>query len=211
VTLHRLPITDHCTLCPALAANRQRIVRGHGDPQARVLLVGEAPGYLGADRTGVPFTGDRSGRRVQGLLIRLGLSEETDPAMAAPRLRGVYLTNVVRCNPPGNRNPTPAEVANCAPYLADELAAIRPQVVATLGTFAARWAFEALLHAEMPAGIRELHGRVWLAGDVTLLTLVHPARASNAQMTVAEQGLKGLLQGLSNLPKPAPSTPTAAA
>jgi uracil-DNA glycosylase len=211
LTSHRLPLTDHCTLCPALVANRQRIVPGYGDPQARVLLVGEAPGYLGADRTGVPFTGDRSGRRVQGLLIRLGLSEETDPAVAAPRLRGVYLTNVVRCNPPGNRNPTPAEMVNCAPYLADELAAIRPQVVATLGTFAARWAFETLLHAEMPAGIRELHGRVWPAGDVALLTLVHPARASNVQMTMTEERLRGLLQRQNNLPEPASATPTAAA
>ena len=211
MTLHPLPLTDHCTLCPALAGNRQCIVSGYGDPQARVLLVGEAPGYLGADRTGVPFTGDRSGRRVQGLLIRLGLSEETDPAVAAPRLRGVYLTNVVRCNPPGNRNPTPAEVANCTPYLAAELAAIRPQVVATLGTFAARWAFETLLHAGMPAGIRELHGRVWPAGDVALLTLVHPARASGTQMAMAEERLQELLLERNNLLKPASSTPAAAA
>ncbi|MCB0241567.1 MAG: uracil-DNA glycosylase, partial [Anaerolineae bacterium] len=60
------------------------------------MIVGEAPGYLGADRTGVPFTGDRSGRRVQKLLIALGMSEETDPAVETPRLRGVWLTNVVR-------------------------------------------------------------------------------------------------------------------
>ncbi len=62
MTDHRLPITVPCSLCPALAANRRRIVHGYGDAGARVLLVGEAPGYLGADRTGVPFTGDRSGR-----------------------------------------------------------------------------------------------------------------------------------------------------
>jgi DNA polymerase len=184
--------TAHCSLCPALAANRRRIVHGYGDPQARVLLVGEAPGYLGADRTGVPFTGDRSGRRVQALLIRLRLSEESDPTVEAPRLQGVFLTNVVRCNPPGNRNPTPAEVANCAPFLNAELAAIHPQVVATLGTFAARWAFRALLEQEMTAGIRALHGRVWPAGDVTLLTLVHPARASTAQMATAETALREL-------------------
>ena len=126
-----------CTCCPALVANRQRIVRGYGDPPARLLMVGEAPGVHGADRTGVPFTGDRSGRRVQALLMRLGLSQETDPAVETPRLRGVWLTNVVRCNPPGNRNPTAAEVANCAPYLRAELEKIRPDVVATLGNFAA--------------------------------------------------------------------------
>ena len=186
-------IGDACFLCPILAANRQRIVHGYGDFQARVVLIGEAPGYLGADRTGVPFTGDRSGRRVQALLIRLGLSEESDPAVAAPRLRGVFMSNVVRCNPPGNRNPTPAEVANCAPFLRGELKAVRPAVVVTLGSFAAAWAFRELLHAELPAGIRALHGRTWPAGAVTLLTLVHPARASNAQMAVAEKALSRLL------------------
>lgn len=193
MTDHRLPFTDDCTLCPALVANRQRIVQGYGDPQARLMVVGEAPGYRGADRTGVPFTGDRSGRRVQALLIRLGLSLETDPTAEQPRLRGVYLSNVVRCNPPGNRNPTPVEVANCSPYLAAELAAIRPQIVATLGTFAARWGLQKLLGEEMPGGIRALHGQVWQADDVTLLTLVHPARASNAQMDIAEATLRGAL------------------
>lgn len=185
---------DNCIRCPELVANRQRIVRGYGDPQARLLIVGEAPGVHGADRTGVPFTGDRSGRRVQALLIRLGLSEATDPAVETPRLRNVWLTNVVRCNPPGNRNPTAAEVANCAPWLRAELEAIRPKVVATLGNFAAHWAFGELLGQEPPAGIRELHGQSWRAGDVTLLCLVHPARASNAQMAVAEDGLRRLLE-----------------
>ena len=157
------------------------------------MIVGEAPGYLGADRTGVPFTGDRSGRRVQALLIALGLSEETDPAVETPRLRGVYLANVVRCNPPGNRNPTPAEVANCTPYLQMELDSIRPKVVATLGTFAAAWVFNALLRQDLPAGIRALHGQTWQTGDVTLLCLVHPARASSVQMKVAEEEFRRLL------------------
>ena len=89
-----LLITNVCSHCPALVANRHLIVHGYGDPQARVMIVGEAPGYLGADRTGVPFTGDRSGRRVQALLIRLGLSEESDPAVELPQLHGVFLTQV---------------------------------------------------------------------------------------------------------------------
>lgn len=185
----------NCVQCPALAANRQRIVRGYGDPQARLLMVGEAPGYLGADRTGVPFTGDRSGRRVQKLLMALGMSEEIDPAVETPRLRDVWLTNVVRCNPPGNRNPTTVEVANCAPFVRAELETIKPEVVATLGNFAARWAFEELLGQEPPAGIRALHGQSWQATDVTLLCLVHPARVSNAQMALAEEALRRLLAG----------------
>jgi DNA polymerase len=184
---------DQCTRCPALAANRHRIVHGYGDLQARVMIVGEAPGYLGADCTGVPFTGDRSGRRVQRLLIALGLSEEIDPAIEQPRLRGGYLTNVVRCNPPGNRNPTLGEVANCAPYLRVEFETIRPDIVVTLGSFAARWAFGELLKQELPAGIRALHGQVLRAGDVTLLCLVHPARASSTQMEIATEALRELL------------------
>ena len=170
-------------------------MRGYGDPQARLLMVGEAPGYLGADRTGMPFTGDRSGRRVQKLLMALGMSEEIDPAVETPRLCDVWLTNVVRCNPPGNRNPTTVEVANCAPFLRAEMKAIKPKVVATLGNFAARWAFGGLMGQEPPAGIRELHGQTWRAGDVTLVTLVHPARASNVQLAVAEEALRSLLAG----------------
>jgi DNA polymerase len=100
---------------------------------------------------------------------------------------------VVRCNPPGNRNPTASEIANCTPYLLEELATIRPQVVATLGAFAARWAFAHLLQRPLPAGIRQLHGRTWPAGDATLTTLVHPARASSTQMALAERVLRDLL------------------
>jgi DNA polymerase len=137
-TMDRPDVAAGCARCPALVANRRRIVHGYGDPQASMMIIGEAPGYLGADRTGVPFTSDRSGRRLQSLLIALGLSQEVDPTVVAPRLRGVYLTNVVRCNPPGNRNPTAQEVANCAPYLRAELARLRPRAVVALGSFAMR-------------------------------------------------------------------------
>lgn len=157
------------------------------------MFIGEAPGYLGADRTGVPFTSDRSGRRLQALLIALGLSLESSPAVKRPRLKGVYLTNVVRCNPPGNRNPTAVEIANCASYLNQELAQIDPQIVVTLGNFAARWAFQSLLKCRPPAGIRALHAQTWPAGAVTLLCLVHPARASKEQMAQAEAALRDLL------------------
>lgn len=191
-------VTDQiepCTQCPALAANRRRIVPGYGDPQPRLMLVGEAPGLRGADRTGVPFTGDRTGRRVQALLMRLGLSQETAAGVERPRLHGVYLTNVVRCNPPGNRNPTPDEVSRCTPYLRAEMAALRPAVVATLGLFAAAWAFQDLLGQPLPAGIRALHGQRWLAADgVVVVTLVHPARASTAQMDAAAAALAAALE-----------------
>jgi DNA polymerase len=118
---------------------------------------------------------------------------ESNPAVEQPRLPGVFLTNVVRCNPPGNRNPTTAEIANCSAYLNQELAQVEPQIVVTLGNFAARWAFQSLLQDKPPAGIRALHGRTWQVGAVTLLCLVHPARASNKQMAQAESVLRDLL------------------
>lgn len=187
-----LPAND-CTRCPELVANRRCIVPGYGDPQARLMIVGEAPGCRGADRTGVPFTGDRSGRRLQALLIALGLSAESDPGLPAPRLRDVFITNVVRCNPPANRNPTAEEVANCAPYLRDELERIRPRVVATCGLFAARWACTELLHEALPSGLRALHGQTRQADDLKIVFFIHPARASTAQMATARIALEHAL------------------
>lgn len=187
-----LPVAG-CTRCPELAANRRCIVPGYGDPQARLMIVGEAPGYRGADRTGVPFTSDRSGRRLQALLIALGLSAATDPALPAPQLQGVFVTNVVRCNPPANRNPTAAEVANCAPYLREELQRVRPQVVATCGLFAARWACAELLREPLPSGLRAMHGQSRQASDLKIVFLVHPARASREQMAIARMALEGAL------------------
>lgn len=188
-----LTMAAGCERCPDLVANRRCIVHGYGDLSARLMIIGEAPGYRGGDRTGVPFTSDRSGRRVQDLLIALGLSKETAPDAKRPQLQGAFVTNVVRCNPPGNRNPTRAEVTNCSPYLQQELELVRPRVVATLGAFAATWAFVELLGRNLPAGIRALHGRVWPAGDTVLVTLVHPARASKAQLATAQRELYRLL------------------
>ena len=96
--------------------NGYHSVVGEGDLWAEIMFVGEAPGYKGGDLSGVPFTRDRSGVRLQQLLIELGLSHETDPRLERPRLR-CFVTNVVRCNPPANRTPTRAEIALCKPYL----------------------------------------------------------------------------------------------
>ena len=89
-----------CQRCPELAQNRRQIVHGYGDANADFLFIGEATGKNGADLTGVPFTRDRSGQRLQRLLIQLGLSQETDERCESPRLINCYVTNLVRCNPP---------------------------------------------------------------------------------------------------------------
>src|SRR5437764_12335128 len=146
-----------CVRCPALVASRSRIVHGYGDPRQRIVFVGEAPGRRGADRSGVPFSGDKSGRALQRMLITLGLAEETAPAERL-RLR-CFVTNTVRCCPPANRTPTPGEVANCAPFVQFELAAIEPRVIVPVGRVALQAIGLRYLGYD-PGPIRPLHAVV---------------------------------------------------
>ena len=178
-----LHLAEGCTRCPALVANRSRIAHGYGlngsEAPVRVLFIGEAPGYRGADRTGVPFTSDRSGVRLQRALIELGLSDETDPRQRRPRLR-CFVTNVVRCNPPANRTPRRAEIENCLPYLWQEIELVRPGIVVPIGNVAARALFPRLVGHPAPP-ITRAHAQV--AGTAPLvLPMRHPARISNADM-----------------------------
>lgn len=151
-----------CERCPQLVAARTQVVFGGGDPDADVLLVGEAPGAR-EDASGVPFSG-ASGRLLDELLGVAGLMRDE-----------VFITNVLKCRPPANRDPAPAEIERCHPYLDEQIALVRPRVVCTLGNFATR-----LLRGG-PEGIGELHGRdeVIVAGGITLrlLPLYHPAAA----------------------------------
>jgi DNA polymerase len=180
-----------CTRCPALAANRRQIVHGYGDPQARIVFIGEAPGRHGADRTGVPFSGDKSGRALQRLLIALGLSDEREP-VASPRLR-CFVTNVVRCCPPANRTPTPAELTQCAPFLACELDAINPVIVVPVGRLALRAVGLRYLGYD-PGPIRQRHATPLHVGARVIVPLVHPARISRAQTTAFIATLRTLLE-----------------
>ena len=168
-----------CARCTALAASRRRIVHGYGDTKARVVFVGEAPGRHGADRTGVPFSGDKSGRTLQRIWIALGLSDERAPA-DAPRLR-CFVTNVVRCCPPKNRPPTPAEQSTCAPFLAYELDQLDPAFVVPVGLIALRAVGMRYL-GYAPAAIRPLHAVAIPTGERTIVPLVHPSRISRAQI-----------------------------
>jgi uracil-DNA glycosylase family 4 len=147
--MRTIRVAGGCTRCPDLVANRSCIVHGYGAADARVLFIGEAPGYRGADVTGVPFTRDRSGVRLQRVLIELGLSDEADPRLATPRLR-CFLTNAVRCNPPSNRTPTRAETSNCLPYLWQELDLVGPRIIVPVGNLAAQAVFPHLLEQQAP-------------------------------------------------------------
>lgn len=147
-----------CTRC-ALAAGRTQVVFGVGDPEADLMFVGEGPGRE-EDLAGEPFVG-RSGR----LLDRL-IAEE----LGIERSR-CYITNVVKCRPPGNRDPLPAEIDACHPYLSAQLDLIGPKVVVTLGNFATR------LLLGTTDGIRKVRGREYPFRQGHLVPTYHPAAA----------------------------------
>jgi uracil-DNA glycosylase family 4 len=178
--MRTIRVAEGCTRCPELVTNRSCIVHGYGAADARVIFIGEAPGYKGGDVTGVPFTLDRSGVRLQRMLIKLGLSQETDPRLEQPRLR-CFLTNVVRCNPPSNRTPTRAEAANCLPYLWQELELVNPRIVVPVGNVAARAVFPRLLDQPAPP-ITTVHAQVFSHHGGWVVPMRHPARISNADL-----------------------------
>jgi len=145
-----------CTAC-ALAKTRTQTVFGVGDERAEWLLVGEAPGAE-EDRLGEPFVG-QAGKLLDNMLAAIDLQ----------RGRNVYIANVLKCRPPGNRNPQPDEVAKCSPFLLRQLGLIRPKLIVAMGRFAA----QTLLNTE--ATIASLRGRVHRYAGVPLIVTYHPA------------------------------------
>ena len=150
-----------CRAC-ALCESRQQTVFGIGNPRAHWLIVGEAPGEQ-EDRQGEPFVGD-SGKLLDNMLRALGLTRED----ASPE-RQVFIANTLKCRPPKNRNPVPAETAQCAPFLARQIALVQPRIILAMGRFAAH----ALLASEEPLG--KLRGRVHAYRGVPLVVTYHPA------------------------------------
>jgi len=146
---------DGCTRCK-LSRGRTTIVFGSGDPEARLLIIGEGPGEE-EDRQGKPFVG-RAGQLLTRMLESVGITRDE-----------VYICNIVKCRPPGNRNPEPDEIASCAPFLAGQLAAIRPGVICALGTFAA----QTLLRTKEP--ISRIRGQLHAYGSAVLVPTYHPA------------------------------------
>jgi len=150
-----------CERC-ALARTRTQVVFGSGSPTAELMFVGEAAGFH-EDKQGVPFVG-AAGKLLGKLLEGIGLTRED-----------VYVANVLKCRPPGNRDPLPEEIQACEGHLFRQIELIRPTLVATLGNFATK------LLSGKPAGITQVHGRaqeVVLGGNaVTLYPIFHPAAA----------------------------------
>jgi DNA polymerase len=159
-----------CPRCPQLAATRRTVVFGSGNADADVMFIGEAPG-ANEDAQGLPFVG-QAGRLLEQLLQEIGLRRED-----------VFISNVLFCRPPGNRDPLPQEISNCQDYTFRQLELIAPKVVCTLGNFATK-----LLRGDH-TGITRLHGReeVRTIGPrtVRLLPLYHPAAALYTPATLA--------------------------
>ena len=146
-----------CHRCP-LGDARTCIVFGAGSPHAHVVFIGEAPGK-NEDLKGEPFVG-AAGQLLNELLASAGL-ERSD----------VYITNVVKCRPPGNRDPEPIEVQTCTQFLREQIRLIDPEILVTLGNHATKFVLKT------DVGITRLHGHLQKAGRFTVLPIYHPAAA----------------------------------
>ena len=147
-----------CTACPELCRTRTQTVFGVGNTRAEWLVIGEAPGAE-EDRQGEPFVG-RAGQLLNAMLLAIGLPRET-----------VFIANVLKCRPPGNRDPKPAEVSNCLPYLSNQIALLKPKIMLAVGRIAA----QNLLATDAP--LARLRGKLHHFGEANtpLVITYHPA------------------------------------
>jgi len=146
----------NCQLCP-LGKTRKNLVFGVGNPEARIVFVGEAPG-ADEDEQGLPFVG-RAGQLLTDIIVK-GMKLER---------KNVYICNILKCRPPNNRNPLPEEINKCEPFLKKQLQIISPEIICALGTFAAR----TLLKTDIP--ISALRGRFHSYEGIKLMPTYHPA------------------------------------
>jgi DNA polymerase len=181
-----------CTRCKLSTLGRRQVVFGVGNPDADLMFVGEAPG-ADEDVQGEPFVG-RAGQLLTKMIEAMGF-----------RRGDVYIANVVKCRPPGNRNPEPDEIESCEPFLFRQIETIRPKVIVALGAFAAR----TLLKTQDP--ISRLRGRVYDYHGAKLIPTFHPSflLRSPGQKKYAWEDLKKALAVMDREPA-APSTPAGA-
>jgi len=171
---------SRCTRC-RLATGRTQVVFGVGDPDADVMFIGEGPGYY-EDKQGEPFVG-AAGQLLTRLLGEIGLRRED-----------VYICNVVKCRPPGNRDPLPDEIESCRPFLAGQIENVGPRVIVTLGNFATR------VILDRQVSISRVRGqRLTLAGR-TVIPTFHPAAVlhgggeASAQMSALRSDFQTIRQ-----------------
>lgn len=145
-----------CKLCSQLADTRKNLVFGYGNPEAEIVVVGEAPGAE-EDTQGKPFVG-RAGILLTEILKAINFERED-----------IYICNILKCRPPENRNPLPEEIANCEPHLYKQLELIKPKLILALGTFAA----QTLLKSKDPLG--KLRGKFHTYNGIKMMVTYHPA------------------------------------
>jgi DNA polymerase len=152
----KVEIGPDCPRCKLAKLGRKQVVFGVGNPDADLMFVGEAPGG-DEDIQGIPFVG-RAGQLLTKMILAINLERDQ-----------VYIANVIKCRPPGNRNPEPDEIAACEPFLFQQIDAVRPKVIVALGAFAAK----TLLRTEDP--ISRLRGRVYDFRGAKLIPTFHPS------------------------------------
>jgi uracil-DNA glycosylase family 4 len=182
--------TAACTRC-RLSEGRTQVVFGNGDPGADLMFVGEAPGFH-EDQQGMPFVG-QAGKLLDQLLAGIGLSRDM-----------VFVANVLKCRPPGNRDPMPDEIEACESHLFRQVELIQPKVVATLGNFSTK------LLSGKQLGITRVHGQeqqVTLGGrSVLLYPLYHPAAAlyTPAMLKVLQEDFRRIPELIGRVAEPEP-------
>jgi DNA polymerase len=180
---------SRCKKCKTISSTRNKIVFGFGDNKANIFFIGLAPGRNGADLTGVPFTRDPSGVLFQDAMIKAGFSLEKDRMNEKPRLTGVFVTNLVKCNPKdnngNNRVPTIIEIQNCIPYLEKEIEFIQPRVIVLFG----RIVTESLLNKKI-GKFKEVHNIPIEIKNIIWIPFYHPSYvirgAYNRQQYISE-------------------------
>lgn len=148
---------DACRKC-TLGETRTNVVPGAGNPRAKVMFIGEAPGK-NEDLQGEPFVG-AAGKLLNQMLERIGLAREE-----------IYIANILKCRPPGNRDPQPAEIEACTPWLREQVKAIHPTVLVTMGNFSTKFILQT------KTGITRLRGTIHVTGPFRVIPTFHPAAA----------------------------------
>jgi DNA polymerase len=177
-----------CTKC-RLAGGRTQVVYGTGNADADLMFIGEGPGYY-EDKQGEPFVG-AAGQLLNRMLEEIGV-----------RRGDVYIANVIKCRPPGNRDPLPEEVDACTPWLREQIALIEPRVIVTLGNFATRFMLD------KPVSISRVRGQRFPQEGHTIIPTFHPAAIlrgggeASTQMVALRSDFQEIKRALAEVPEP---------